>query len=83
MLDIILMTVKPGYNATQVEKKIRTLMAREHHFNPEDKAALFCVNSADMFKLIDNVFTYPAYSLRSCCTAELTMSLPEWTLWCG
>ena len=57
VLDIILMTVKPGYNATQVEKKIRTLMAREHHFNPEDKAALFCVNSADMFKLIDNVFT--------------------------
>ena len=57
VLDIILMTVKPGYNATQIEKKIRTLMAREHHFSPEDKPALFCVNTADMFKLIDNIFT--------------------------
>ena len=56
VVDLICMTGKSGVSMTAVEPILREVMAREHKFNPDDKQAMFVLNTEEMFSLIDNLF---------------------------
>ena len=56
VVDLICMTGKSGVSMTAVEPMLREVMAREHKFNPDDKQAMFVLNTEEMFSLIDNLF---------------------------
>ena len=56
VVDLICMTGKSGVSMTAVEPILREVMAREHKFNPDDRQAMFVLNTEEMFSLIDNLF---------------------------
>lgn len=56
VVDLICMTGKSGVSMTAVEPILREVMAREHKFNPDDKQAMFVLNTEEMFSLVDNLF---------------------------
>lgn len=55
-VDLICVTGRSGVRMSSMEDRIRYILAREHSFDPEDKQALFVVNTEQMFSLIDNLF---------------------------
>ncbi len=55
-VDVICMCAKPGIKTSDMETKLRGLMARIHRFDPTDKQALFIINTEEMFALVDNLF---------------------------
>ncbi len=55
-VDVICMCAKQGIKTSEMETKLRGLMARIHHFDPTDKQALFVINTEEMFALVDNLF---------------------------
>lgn len=57
VVDLICMTGKSGVSMTALEPILREVMGREHKFNPDDKQAMFVLNTEEMFSLIDNLFT--------------------------
>jgi putative ABC transport system permease protein len=48
--------VKPRFNAAQVMKKVRTILARRHSIAPDDRRAFGSWNMADNFKKISDLF---------------------------
>ncbi len=55
-VDILCMCAKKGIKASEIEPKLREVMARGHRFDPTDKQALFVINTEEMFSLVDNLF---------------------------
>ena len=55
-VDIICMTGRPGVKMTSLEPKIRSIMAREHVFDPADDQALMLINTEQLFGIVDNLF---------------------------
>ena len=41
---------------SELEPRIRQVMAREHNFDPEDESALMLLNTEQLFSIIDNLF---------------------------
>jgi len=56
-VDLIMLTVKQGYKASEIEPKIRAVMGREHYFDATDKQALHVMNFEEIFAVIDNLFS--------------------------
>lgn len=56
-VDLICMTGRSGVRLSVMEDRIRQLMARGHNFDPDDKQALFVLNTEQMFSIVDNLFT--------------------------
>lgn len=55
-VDIICITAKPGYTATEVAPKVEAAIKRSHYIHPDDKQAVLMVNTEAMFSMVDNLF---------------------------
>ena len=55
-VDIICVTGKPGVKMSSLEPRIRSIMAREHVFDPTDDQALMVLNTEQVFSIMDNLF---------------------------
>lgn len=56
-IDLLCMTGHNGVKMSSLEGRMRSIMAREHNFDPQDKDALFVINTEQLFAIIDNLFT--------------------------
>lgn len=55
-IDLICITAKPGYTATEVAPKIEAAIKHSHYIHPDDKQAVIMVNTEAMFGMVDNLF---------------------------
>ena len=55
-VDLICVTGKPGVKMSQMEDKVRSIMSREHIFDPTDEQALLLLNTEQIFSIVDNLF---------------------------
>lgn len=55
-VDIICVTAKSGVSLSEHESKLRSIVAREHKFNPEDKSAMTILYTEELFSVVDNLF---------------------------
>ena len=55
-VDIICMTGKKGVKMSTLEGRIRSIMSREHLFDPTDDQAMVVLNTEQVFSIIDNLF---------------------------
>lgn len=55
-VDLICMTGRKGVKMTTLEPRIRSIMAREHIFDPADQQALMILSTEQIFSIIDNLF---------------------------
>lgn len=55
-VDIICVTGKPGVKMSSVEAPMRKVFAREHTFDPTDEAAVYILNTEELFSLVDGIF---------------------------
>jgi putative ABC transport system permease protein len=55
-VDLICMTGKNGIKMKPLEARVRSIMAREHLFDPTDDQALMVLNTEQLFSIVDNLF---------------------------
>ncbi len=55
-VDIICATARPGIHISDLEKRIRQVLGREHYFDPEDEPAMMFLDTEQIFTLIDTLF---------------------------
>ena len=55
-VDIICITGKPGVKMSTLEPRLRSIMAREHLFDPTDDQAMMLLNTEQIFSIVDNLF---------------------------
>ena len=55
-VDIICITGKPGVKMSSLEPRLRSIMAREHLFDPTDDQAMMLLNTEQVFSIVDNLF---------------------------
>ena len=55
-VDLICLTGKSGVKMSSLSERIRTIVAREHLFDPSDEQALFQINTEQLFSMVDNLF---------------------------
>ncbi|MBR6423789.1 MAG: ABC transporter permease [Bacteroidales bacterium] len=55
-VDIICMTGRPGVKMSSLEPRIRSIMSREHRFDPTDDQAMVVLNTEQVFSIMDNLF---------------------------
>ncbi len=56
IVDIICITAKGGIHTSVLEPRLRSIMARQHRFDPEDNEAMMILNTEEIFMIIDNLF---------------------------
>ena len=56
MVDIICLTARGGIHTSALEPRIRSIMARQHSFDPQDNEAMQVLNTEEIFMLVDNLF---------------------------
>ena len=56
IVDIICITGKKGIRMSTLETRIRTIIARQHSFHPDDNEAMQILNTEQIFMIIDNLF---------------------------
>lgn len=56
IVDIICITAKGGIHTSVLEPRIRSIMARQHSFDPDDLEAMQILNTEDIFMIVDNLF---------------------------
>ena len=55
-VDIICVTGKKGVKMSSLEPRLRSIMSREHLFDPTDDQALLVLNTEQVFSIVDNLF---------------------------
>lgn len=55
-VDILCMTGRSGVKMSELEGRVRSIIAREHMVDQTDDKAMFVINTEQMFSLIDNLF---------------------------
>jgi putative ABC transport system permease protein len=55
-VDLICVTAKSGVRMTELEPRLRQILARQHKFDQNDKQALIIINTEQIFTLVDNLF---------------------------
>ena len=55
-VDLICLTGNPGVNMSSLSTRTRSIIAREHLFDPDDEQALIQVNAEQLFAMVDNLF---------------------------
>lgn len=55
-VDILCMTGRSGVKMSELEGRVRSIIAREHMVDHTDDKAMFVINTEQMFSLIDNLF---------------------------
>lgn len=56
IVDIICITAKGGIHTSVLEPRIRSIMARQHSFAPDDLEAMQILNTEEIFMIVDNLF---------------------------
>ncbi|MCR5708877.1 MAG: ABC transporter permease [Bacteroidales bacterium] len=56
VVDLICMTGRSGVKMSSLGGRVRSLMAREHLFDPDDEQALLLINTEQIFGIIDRLF---------------------------
>ncbi len=56
IVDIICLTAKGGIHTSVLEPRIRSIMARQHSFDPQDNEAMQVLNTEEIFMIVDNLF---------------------------
>lgn len=56
IVDIICITAKGGIHTSVLEPRIRSIIARQHSFDPDDLEAMQILNTEDIFMIVDNLF---------------------------
>ena len=56
IVDIICLTAKGGIHTSALEPRIRSIMARQHSFDPDDSEAMQVLNTEEIFMIVDNLF---------------------------
>ena len=56
IVDIICLTAKGGIHTSALEPRIRSIMARQHTFDPDDNEAMQVLNTEEIFMIVDNLF---------------------------
>ena len=56
IVDIICLTAKGGIHTSVLEPRIRSIMARQHSFDPDDLEAMQILNTEEIFMIVDNLF---------------------------
>lgn len=56
IVDIICITAKGGIHTSVLEPRIRSIMARQHSFDPDDLEAMQILNTEEIFMIVDNLF---------------------------
>ena len=55
-VDLICVTGRSGVKMSSLATRIRSIVAREHLFDPDDEQALFQINTEQIFSVVDNLF---------------------------
>ena len=55
-VDIICLTGKSGVKMTSLESRLRSVMGRQHSFDPTDDQAMMILNTQQIFSIVDNLF---------------------------
>ncbi|MDO5442235.1 MAG: ABC transporter permease, partial [Bacteroidia bacterium] len=55
-IDLLCMTGKPGVKMSELEDRIRSVVAREHMVDPTDEQGIFLLNTEELFSIVDNLF---------------------------
>ena len=55
-VDHFSITGKPLYDVSDIEVKVKKILAKRHNLNPEDKGALGCDNVGEEFKKMNGLF---------------------------
>ena len=55
-VDLICLTGKSGVQMSTLNTRLRSIMAREHLFDPSDEQALILINTEQLFTMVDNLF---------------------------
>ena len=55
-VDLICVTGRGGVKMSSLATRIRSIVAREHLFDPDDEQALFQINTEQIFSVVDNLF---------------------------
>ncbi|MBO4671228.1 MAG: ABC transporter permease [Bacteroidales bacterium] len=56
-IGLLCTTGRSGVKMSQMEDRMRQVMAREHNFDPTDKNAMLVINTEQLFSIMDNLFT--------------------------
>jgi len=57
IIELLCVTGRSGVKMSVLEDRIRQIMAREHNFDPSDNAAMFYLNTEQIFSIMDNLFS--------------------------
>ena len=55
-IDLLCMIGRPGVKMSDVEDRIRSVIAHEHMIDPTDEQAIFLLNTEELFAIVDNLF---------------------------
>ncbi len=55
-VDLICVTGHSGIRMSEVEPRMRQIIAQQHLFDPSDKQALVVIDTEQLFSLVDNLF---------------------------
>ena len=55
-IDILCLTAKDGFKIKDILEKAKTILARNHYFDPDDKKAIMTLNLELLFGIMDNLF---------------------------
>ena len=55
-VDIICVTGKGSIRMSTLEKRVRSVIARQHTFDPDDSEAMMILNTEQVFMIVDNLF---------------------------
>lgn len=55
-LDVINLTLKPGYKVEQIKPQIESILKEAHTIAPTDKQAVWMLDAEAMFAMVDNLF---------------------------
>ena len=55
-VDLICLTGKKGVKMSSLVPQIRSIMSREHLFDPSDEQAMLILNTEQIFNIVDNLF---------------------------
>lgn len=55
-VDIICVTARSGVSLSEHEDRLRSIIAREHNFDPADKQAMQILYTEELFSVVDNLF---------------------------
>lgn len=56
-IDLLCVTVKPGYKITDIQEKVEAVIKEAHLIHPDDKQAIMMLNTEAMFSMMDNLFS--------------------------